>query len=651
MIFCKRDHTRTRRNVAEDDSRCQFFIFFATGLACGFAYSMYFYKIYLRDDGSKNETAMAGSLPMLVHETMDLNISIIDQLFMDSRAQQSKIIYEQVRVLCWVCTSSKSHTKSAHVKATWGRRCNKVIFISEAEDEFLPTVKVDAPPGREGLWAKTVEAFNHIYENYSREYDWFLKADDDSYVIVDNLRKFLLPYNTNEPEYFGFNYKTIAPKGYMSGGAGYVLSREALRRLVKIAFVGDPKQCPTIAGQGAEDADLGRCLHYAGVYPGDSRDSKGHYRFYPFNVEWYTNPAIEYTDWWFPHFIKWPQKEREDCCSKYPISFHYMPPDTFYLMENLVYQVNPFPITDMELAESPPKKKKTTKTTETTSTTRRLTTGLVAANIKESNVTASLFTSGATKSPNTSTPFVNNSKPVNTTVSPETLKSTNRTTRKIINDVTQKLTSIKFSSLFTPTTKILTHDQITKSSTRLSTKNLMTVTLSPSKIAPKEQIKKISKIAVPTEKSIKAKFSKIPPKELVTELKNPLVPKEKSIPTKSSQSKIAPDEQITEMSETIVPTETSVGVKFNENKIPRKEKVSEVNKPDVRIEKVISAELIPTKTPPEKQITAFKKPVVPIENSYPTELSRSKISPDEFSDAVTKKIKRHAESKNFKIKE
>ena len=54
--------------------------------------------------------------------------------------------------------------------------------------------------------------------------DWFLKTDDDTYVVVENLRHLIKDYNASDPTYIGLKFihheYTKHKEGYMSGGAG-----------------------------------------------------------------------------------------------------------------------------------------------------------------------------------------------------------------------------------------------------------------------------------------------------------------------------------------------------------------------------------------------------------------------------------------------
>ncbi|RCN39138.1 hypothetical protein ANCCAN_14935, partial [Ancylostoma caninum] len=196
----------------------------------------------------------------------------------------AKVIESKVRIFCWILTGKQNHERRAqHIKATWVKRCNKYLFMSSEENSSLPAHNLNISEGRKFLWMKTREAFKYIHDNYLNDYDWFLKADDDTYVIVENLRYLLVPYSPKEALHFGFKFRPFTKRGYHSGGAGYILSREALRRFASKGY-SDDKIC-RVKGVSVEDVAMGKCLESIGVRAGDTRDQEGLHRFSPLSPE------------------------------------------------------------------------------------------------------------------------------------------------------------------------------------------------------------------------------------------------------------------------------------------------------------------------------------------------------------------------------
>lgn len=112
-------------------------------------------------------------------------------------------------------------------------------------------------------------------------------------MILENLRYFLYPYPIDIPLYFGFEFQSK----YMSGGAGYILSREAVRLFIEKALP-NKDQCLS-QNTGAEDYEMGRCLRAVNVTIGDSRDEYGRERFFPLTLDYMLDINRDDSFWYY----------------------------------------------------------------------------------------------------------------------------------------------------------------------------------------------------------------------------------------------------------------------------------------------------------------------------------------------------------------
>lgn len=203
------------------------------------------------------------------------------------------------RIFCLILTNPNNfNTKAAAVSRTWARECDNHKFISILPNN-VTTQRVEAningleilkPYGLVKdeynlLTDKIYLAYIDIYKNYGDNYDWFLKADDDTYVFMDNLRFYLENLNLGKRLFYYGHKFYLGSFNYNSGGAGYVLSRVVLGKMVK-KLTSNYSVCPN---SGVEDMDVGKLLKNMNIYAKLALDSGKNILFHPFSIKHHLN--------------------------------------------------------------------------------------------------------------------------------------------------------------------------------------------------------------------------------------------------------------------------------------------------------------------------------------------------------------------------
>ncbi|KAL3887670.1 hypothetical protein ACJMK2_000065 [Sinanodonta woodiana] len=266
----------------------------------------------------------------------------------DSRSEQS---YQNVTIFCWILSmTSNLKDKAAAVNSTWAPRCNKYVFVISAEPGVTSAsnnqetsgyvqndiLYINSPEGYLNLVKKVKKVIQYLYEKELHNFDWFLKADDDSYFIIENLRYLLSKHDPSKGLYLGYALEPeVYSKSvlYMSGGAGYVFSREGIRLMVEKGYnVGACKESTDF-----EDLEIGKCAKIAGVTAVNTTDKFDRETFHPDHLkDFLPGPPQD----WLKYYAKNKPKGGPDCCSQYSISFHRMSYQDILIFDHLLYKTN-----------------------------------------------------------------------------------------------------------------------------------------------------------------------------------------------------------------------------------------------------------------------------------------------------------------------
>ncbi|CAF1512408.1 unnamed protein product [Didymodactylos carnosus] len=257
----------------------------------------------------------------------------------------SNILQFSPRILCWIPTTHERLDRALVIHETWGKRCDRTIFIIGRHRAAKPLNRTIYPFSVAYIGDEKIEKYNrlsekvllsllYLYKRYINEFDWFLKADDDTYVIIENLRHFLRRKLSNSTGYFGFVAKT-RDRPYPSGGAGYVLSQTTLLKLGE-QILTKPDKRKLCRDNEAEDVNLAYCLARINISVANTRDQNQLETFHPMTFE---EHFLGKFSRWVETYSQFDQKKGEKCCSNFTISFHGMVPRAMKLLHFLLYNI------------------------------------------------------------------------------------------------------------------------------------------------------------------------------------------------------------------------------------------------------------------------------------------------------------------------
>lgn len=288
-------------------------------------------------------TALARNPPSFQHDDMeelcahpnDGDAEILKRVDVWPDAEMGK-----PRILCFSYTLSKAHdTAVNNLRMTWAQRCDGYLAMSDLTEPSIPSIDIKhkGPEAYENMWQKIRSIWLYLHKHHLHDFDYFVSGGDDLFLVVENLRKYLLSEEIQTATAHGakpiFLGRPFRPPGndiaFNSGGAGFVLNTAAVDVLGK-ELLGEGKskeKCRPNQVGFWEDVNVAYCLNEGGVkiYNG-TQDEMGRERFLPFtpgNHFGYRIPP-RVPDWYALYTKEWGLKFGLDCCSREAITFHYV---------------------------------------------------------------------------------------------------------------------------------------------------------------------------------------------------------------------------------------------------------------------------------------------------------------------------------------
>ncbi|CAG9797033.1 unnamed protein product [Chironomus riparius] len=248
-------------------------------------------------------------------------------------ANLAEFLYREVRVLCIMTPVNQGtlNDRGEIFLKTWTKRCHKFIFFADDPDERFKD-NIIVLKDKSSNWARLKEAMTYVYKHHLNDFDWILKTNDNTYMVMENLRWLLYQYEPDWPLIIGQRY---LEEDYMIGA--YSISKRAFTRLIEKGF-SNPQICDPKAIN--DDQQISKCLQRLNVLQIDALDDEGKGMFFRENPESALFPEkIDEYDKWFWHKLK---QGPNSCCSDRLIAIQNVFNTHLYYFEYFIYKVHAF---------------------------------------------------------------------------------------------------------------------------------------------------------------------------------------------------------------------------------------------------------------------------------------------------------------------
>lgn len=202
------------------------------------------------------------------HRIRSVNRIIQENVYHENIENISK--QDKTLLFIGVMTAQKFlESRALAIHSTWGQNVpGKLLFFSSSVSKTLLKIPLVPLMGVDDSYPPQKKSFlmlKYMHDHYIDKFEWFMRADDDVYIRMDKLEKFLRSINSSKPQFIGqagvgkeeeFGQLNLEPDdNFCMGGPGIIMSRMTLKLLVPHI-----RYCLKHLYSTHEDVEIGRCV-------------------------------------------------------------------------------------------------------------------------------------------------------------------------------------------------------------------------------------------------------------------------------------------------------------------------------------------------------------------------------------------------------